>query len=164
MLTRKLWTTVNRSFSSIVDAQLTLKHLKDKPGIAEISLNRPEGKNSFNKSFIRSFQNVLDDIKSDDSIRAVVIRSLVPGVFSAGADLKERARLTQKEVISFVKELRETFQKVADLPTPVICAIDGVALGGGLELALASDIRIATADARLGLVETTLGIIPGNFD
>lgn len=158
-----MWSAVSRRFSTMINSQLTLNHLKDKPGIVEINLNRPEGKNSFNRSFLQSLQNVVDDIRADNTIRAVVIRSLVPGVFSAGADLKERTRLTQAEVVEFVRSLRETFQKVANLPTPVIAVIDGVALGGGLELALACDIRIATADARLGLVETKLAIIPGKL-
>uniref|UniRef100_A0A336L1S0 CSON002960 protein n=1 Tax=Culicoides sonorensis TaxID=179676 RepID=A0A336L1S0_CULSO len=83
------------------------------------------------------------------------------GVFCAGADLKERATLTLDQVSHFVTSLRKLLTDIEQLPMPVIAAIDGVALGGGLEMALACDIRIAAHNARMGLVETKLAIIPG---
>lgn len=150
-----------RKFSQHVNQELIVKHLKDKPGVVEIGLNRSAAKNAFNKAMLRSLQNAIEDIKSDKEVRVVVLRSLVPGVFSAGADLKERTKMTESEVVEFVTALRNSFEQVARLPSPVIAAVDGVALGGGLELALACDIRIASSSAKLGLVETKLGIIPG---
>ena len=86
---------------------------------------------------------------------------MVPGVFCAGADLKERAKMQQEEVGPFVSRTRKLFDELARLPVPVIAAMDGVALGGGLEMALACDIRIASSSAKIGLVETKLAIIPG---
>lgn len=108
-----------------------------------------------------SFTKTLDVLAHDKSVRVVVIRSLVPGVFCAGADLKERATLTPSEVTRFVTSLRGLLKSIEQLPMPVIGAIDGVALGGGLEMALACDIRTTADTARLGLVETKLAIIPG---
>ncbi len=103
----------------------------------------------------------IDSVKFDKRVRCVVVRSLVPGVFCAGADLKERSKMAENEVGSFVARLRQTFNELAKLPVPVIAAIDGAALGGGLELALACDLRVASSNAKLGLVETKLAIIPG---
>uniref|UniRef100_A0A803SPJ8 AU RNA binding methylglutaconyl-CoA hydratase n=1 Tax=Anolis carolinensis TaxID=28377 RepID=A0A803SPJ8_ANOCA len=79
----------------------------------------------------------------------------------AGADLKERAKMHSSEVSSFVSKARATINEIANLPVPTIAAIDGIALGGGLELALACDIRVAATSAKMGLVETKLAIIPG---
>lgn len=82
-------------------------------------------------------------------------------VFTTGANLKQRLRMSDEEVAKFVRRLRETFTEVEDLPMPTIAAIDGAAVGGGLELALACDIRVASENAKLGLVESSRGIIPG---
>ncbi|XP_015507937.1 methylglutaconyl-CoA hydratase, mitochondrial isoform X3 [Parus major] len=81
-----------------------------------------------------------------------------------GADLKERAKMHSSEVSSFVSRARATINELANLPVPTIAAIDGTALGGGLELALACDIRVAASSAKMGLVETKLAIIPGAGD
>lgn len=102
-----------------------------------------------------------DVLRHDRNVRVVIIRSLVPRIFCAGADLKERLTMTPDEVNRFVTSLRHLFRNLEQLPMPVIAAIDGPALGGGLEMALACDIRIATDSAKLGLVETKLAIIPG---
>lgn len=110
---------------------------------------------------VDSFTKTLDVLAHDKNVRVVVIRSLVPGVFCAGADLKERASLTPSEVSLFVTSLRGLFKNIEQLPMPVISAIDGAALGGGLEMALACDIRTVADTAKLGLVETKLAIIPG---
>lgn len=86
---------------------------------------------------------------------------MVPGIFCAGADLKERSKQTPEEVTRFVSSLRNLLTGIEQLPMPVIGALDGAALGGGLEMALACDIRTAASNAKLGLVETRLAIIPG---
>ena len=84
-----------------------------------------------------------------------------PGAFCAGADLKERAKMRMEDVGRFVSMARNLVTDLHDLPVPTIAAIDGVALGGGLEIALACDMRIAGKTSKLGLVETRLAIIPG---
>jgi len=101
------------------------------------------------------------------TIRVVILRSHVQNndsktqVFCAGADLKERATMTANETAAFVSMLRNTFTRLERIPQPVIASIDGVALGGGLELALACDMRVAGKNSIFGLVETSLAIIPG---
>lgn len=94
-------------------------------------------------------------------LRVLIIRSVVPGIFCAGADLKERFTMSTSEVTQFVSKLQALSSRIYHFPTPTIAAIDGVALGGGLEYALAADLRVASANAKLGLVETKLAIIPG---
>ncbi|XP_071321665.1 methylglutaconyl-CoA hydratase, mitochondrial isoform X2 [Trachinotus anak] len=103
----------------------------------------------------------VEDIKKNNKVRSVILCSLAPGIFCAGADLKERAKMHQSEVGPFVSKARALITELGNLPVPTIAAIDGAALGGGLEMALACDIRIASNTAKMGLVETKLAIIPG---
>lgn len=101
-------------------------------------MNRPKAKNAFSISLVQKLRQYVDDLALDRSIRVLVLRSLVPDIFCAGADLKERATLTQEQVSHFVSSLRKLFTDIEQLPMPVIAAIDGAALGGGLEMALVS--------------------------
>ncbi|KAH8324711.1 hypothetical protein KR074_009383 [Drosophila pseudoananassae] len=130
-------------------------------GISVIGLNRPAAKNSFSRGMVETFTDVLEEIKRDNGSRVVVLRSLTPGIFCAGADLKERKGMTPEEATEFVKTLRSLLISIEQLPMPVIAALDGAALGGGLEMALACDIRTAASNTKMGLVETRLAIIPG---
>lgn len=130
-------------------------------GIAVIGLNRPAARNSFGKSLVSQLNETLASVRQNNNLRVLILRSLVPKVFCAGADLRERLKMNNADVPLFVSTLRSLISDVETLPTPVISAIDGVALGGGLELALATDIRVASAEAKMGLVETRLAIIPG---
>ncbi|KAL0103631.1 hypothetical protein PUN28_017723 [Cardiocondyla obscurior] len=130
-------------------------------GIAVLGLNRPAARNSLGKILISQFNEALDSIRQNSKLRVLIVRSLIPKVFCAGADLRERYKMDNSEVNRFVSTLRDLMSKVEALPTPVISAIDGFALGGGLELALATDIRVASAEAKMGLIETSLAIIPG---
>lgn len=102
----------------------------------------------------------LKKIANDPSTFVIVVRSLVEGCFSAGADLKERAIMPQEKVAEFVDKLRNTFTMLEELPIPTIAALDGIALGGGLELALCCDLRYAGPETKLGLPETRLAILP----
>ncbi len=130
-------------------------------GIVLLGLDRPAAKNALGRDLMDAFRAALDALSRDRSARVVILHSLVPGVFCAGADLKERATMAQGEVERFVKGLRAAFTALEDLPLPTIAALEGAALGGGLELALACDLRVAGVEARLGLPETGLAIIPG---
>lgn len=130
-------------------------------GIAVLELNQPKNKNAFSLSLVQRLRTHLDILNHDNKVRVLILRSLVPGVFCAGADLKERAKLSPDEVSQFVKSLRTLLTSIEQLPMPVIAALDGVALGGGLEMALACDIRVAAHNVKLGLVETKLAILPG---
>ncbi len=130
-------------------------------GILMLGLERPEAKNALGRQLLQEIKEALAVVTDDLSIRVVILHSLVPGVFCAGADLKERADMTEEEAIAFVKQLRATFTALEILPMPTIAAIEGAALGGGLELALACDLRVVGGSAKLGLPETSLAIIPG---
>lgn len=133
----------------------------DDEGIVLLGLDRPAAKNALGRQLLAELQQALADLRSDSSARVLVVHSRVPGVFCAGADLKERAGMSPAEAATFVDELRGAFTALEDLPMPVLAVLEGAAFGGGLELALAADLRVAGADARMGLVETALAIIPG---
>ncbi|KAM4641667.1 enoyl-CoA hydratase domain-containing protein 2, mitochondrial [Discoglossus pictus] len=130
-------------------------------GIAEIVMCRPHARNALGRLFVNEFFQTVESLRHDSSVRVVVVRSAVPGVFCAGADLKERAKMDNAEVALFVQRLRSLMSEIAALPMPIIAALDGHAVGGGLELALACDLRVAASSAKLGLIETTRGLLPG---
>ena len=141
---------------------LKLKNIKYEihdDGIAFINLNN-NPVNSLNIETIEDLYKVINDIKKNKKCRLVIFRSLQKH-FSAGADLKERKKMTSNETTEFLKKVNKLFNQIEDLPVPTIASIHGAALGGGLELALCCDFRIASEDSMLGLPETSLGIIPG---
>ncbi|WP_449622341.1 enoyl-CoA hydratase [Robertmurraya sp. Marseille-Q9965] len=129
--------------------------------IATITLNRPEAANAFSRQMLAEINEIVGELKFNASIRTVIITGSGEKVFCAGADLKERAGMTPIEVKQTVALIRQVITAVELLPMPVIAAINGAAFGGGLELALACDIRIAAETAKVGLTETSLAIIPG---
>ncbi|XP_044883756.1 enoyl-CoA hydratase domain-containing protein 2, mitochondrial isoform X2 [Mauremys mutica] len=124
-------------------------------------MNRAHARNSLGRVLVNELFRVLESLRCDERIRVVVFKSEVKGVFCAGADLKERAQMNDTEVGHFVHRLRSLMDEIAALPMPTIAAIEGYALGGGLELALACDLRIAASSAKMGLIETTRGLLPG---
>jgi len=125
------------------------------------TLTNPTRMNALSRRMITALSEAIAAFSSRRGPRAVIITGAGDRAFCAGADLKERATMPQHEVGPFVDGLRQLMSSVAALPVPVIAAINGVALGGGLELALACDFRIAEEHARVGLPEVRLGIIPG---
>ncbi|XP_011498105.1 PREDICTED: methylglutaconyl-CoA hydratase, mitochondrial isoform X2 [Ceratosolen solmsi marchali] len=142
--------------------QIVLKYLDGKDnGIAVLGLNRPEARNALGRSLVRQLTEAISTIQQDKKIRVLILRSFVPDVFCAGADLHERSKMDSQEVANFVNSLRNLMNDLSALSAPVISALDGIAFGGGLEMALASDIRTTTDETKMGLVETKLAIIPG---
>lgn len=133
----------------------------DLTGVVVFRMNRPRAMNAISRSLLGSFYDAVEEVRFDRSARVIVLKSDVAGAFCAGADLKERAKMSPEEVPGFVSKARGLMAEFGALGQPVIAALDGVALGGGLEMALAADIRTASAEARLGLTETKLAIIPG---
>ncbi|XP_028762541.1 probable enoyl-CoA hydratase 2, mitochondrial isoform X2 [Neltuma alba] len=129
-------------------------------GIVEVTLDRPKNKNAIDTKLMRGLKYVLELIHQDSSANVAIFTSSVPRVYCAGADLKERKTFSASEVREYSKALRATFSYLEALPIPTIAAVEGAALGGGLELALACDFRICE-DALLGLPETGHAIIPG---
>lgn len=128
--------------------------------VVVLTLNRPEAMNSFNFSMLRGLRDKVEAIQYDPEVRVVIITG-AGKAFCAGADLKERATLSELQVREFIYTIRNLFSFIESLRVPVIAAVNGVALGGGTELALACDLRIASSTASLGLTETRLAIIPG---
>ncbi len=134
---------------------------KTADGIYRFTLSRPEAMNALNRELVEALLEAASALHGDPVVRAVIFCGLGDRAFSAGADLKERAGLGSVEVAEAVAAISRAMQAVGEIPVPTIAAINGVALGGGLELALACDIRLASSSAVLGLPETTLAIIPG---
>lgn len=130
-------------------------------GIVMITLNRPEAANALSIEMLEGLRDALLTCKFDVSVRCIIITGAGEKAFCAGADLKERAGMDSVQVKKTVSLIRDTINSLELLPQPVIAAVNGVAFGGGTELALACDIRIASETAKLGLTETSLGIIPG---
>lgn len=138
-----------------------LKEMRD--GVMILTINRPDALNCFNMDLLRVFDDALSDVAMDPEVRTLIITGSTENknAFSTGADLKERAGMTQDQVRLYIQTIRSVFTKVEELPKPVIAAVNGYAFGGGLELALACDIRLASENAVVGLTETSLAIIPG---
>ena len=135
-------------------------------GILILTLNRPEAMNCFNFDLLAALSETVREANFDTSLRCIVITGRSADdpkkvSFSTGADLKERRTLTPDQVRRFIFTIRDTFTAVEQVRVPVIAAINGFAFGGGLELALACDLRIAASNAVMGLTETSLAIIPG---
>ncbi|EFJ52284.1 hypothetical protein VOLCADRAFT_32282, partial [Volvox carteri f. nagariensis] len=130
-------------------------------GVSIISLSRPAARNAIGRQLLRELAEALDTVRQERTTRCVLVRSVVPGVFCAGADLKERATMSQSEAAEFVSRIRRTFTELQDLPMPTLAVVEGLALGGGAELALACDIRVMGSGASMAFPEAQLGIIPG---
>ncbi|WP_249869636.1 enoyl-CoA hydratase [Oceanobacillus saliphilus] len=139
--------------------QITLD-IKDEH-IAIITLNRPEAANALSKTMLDELNEVIRKINGDSSLYCTIITAAGKKVFCAGADLKERRGMSEQQVIDTVRYIGETMTAIEEMKMPVIAAINGSAFGGGLELALACDLRIAAEDVKLGLTEASLAIIPG---
>ncbi|MDM5223073.1 enoyl-CoA hydratase [Peribacillus sp. NJ11] len=133
----------------------------EEKGIAIVTLNRPDAANALSTELLHCLVEGLYELKRDSNLRTVILTGAGEKAFCAGADLKERAGMNDDKVRETVKLIGDTITAVENLPVPVIAAINGSAFGGGLELALACDIRIASETAKVGLTETALGIIPG---
>jgi len=130
-------------------------------GIAIITLNRPEALNALSKEVVEEILRAVEDVKTDEDIRVVVLTGAGEKAFSAGADIKAMVGMTAlkaRELSSMGERLCVTLE---NLEKPVIAAINGYALGGGMEVAMACDLRIASENARMGQTEINIGLIPG---
>ena len=135
-----------------------LKEVRD--GMMILTINRPKALNCFDMTLLDIFGKAVAEIAFDREVKVVVITGSTEGknAFSTGADLKERAGMTQDEVRKYIHTIRNLFTSVEELPKPVIAAVNGYAFGGGLELALlACDIRLAATTAVVGLHRNQLG-------
>lgn len=128
-------------------------------GIATLTVDRPEARNALDADTVREIHAVLDQLEADDSIRVLIVTGSGDKVFVAGADIRTLLARSNKDVLAAGNN--RLFSRLEAIPIPTIAALNGFALGGGLEFALACDLRVASENAKLGLPETGLGIIPG---
>ena len=136
--------------------------LQLKGGVATLTINRPEKLNALNQATILELHQALKALEKDRNIRAIILTGSGDKAFVAGADISEFAAFNVSEAAQLSREGQELlFDTAENLSTPIIAAINGYALGGGLELAMAAHIRLASSNARMGLPEVSLGLIPG---
>lgn len=125
------------------------------------TIDREARMNSLSRPLLRAFGKLTREAITNDSVRAIVITGRGEKAFCAGADLKERQGMTENDIRVQVELYRSELGPLDRSPKPVVAALNGVAFGGGLEIALVCDLRVAAAHVQIGLPETTLGIIPG---
>ena len=134
----------------------------ERKGAVEVwTIDGEARRNSISVAMLGELNGHLSRAAGDRALRCVVLTGAGEKAFCAGADLKERARMSDAQVHAFHSDLRRALRSLETAPQPIVAAINGAALGGGLEMALACDVRIAAAGAQLGLPEVSLGIIPG---
>ena len=134
--------------------------LKEENGIAEVIINRPKALNALNSETLKELGNVIDGINVNDNIKAVILTGSGEKSFVAGADIAQMSKLNSMEATKFSRLAQNVFSQIEDLPKLVIAAVNGFALGGGCELAMACDIRFASKKAKFGQPEVNLGILP----
>ncbi len=135
-------------------------HWQEKAGYAILTIDRPEALNALNEEVLEALSTLLRQHEQDIHIKALIITG-AGRAFVAGADIAAMYGMSPREAKLFSLRGHEVMQQLADFPVPVIAAVNGFALGGGLELALACDIRLGSTKARMGQPEVTLGITPG---
>ena len=136
--------------------------LENEGQISTITINRPQSLNALNGATIRELSEALSQLEQDSNCRVIIITGSGEKSFVAGADIKEFSDFGQDKAEELARNGQNSlFNKIENLRKPVIAAVNGFALGGGLELAMACHIRYASENAKLGLPEVTLGLIPG---
>jgi enoyl-CoA hydratase len=130
-------------------------------GIATITLNRPEALNAFSKEVVEEIIHALEDTKNDENVRVVILTGAGEKAFSAGADIKTMVGMTALKARELSLMGEKLCSALENLEKPVIAALNGYAVGGGLEVAMACDFRIASETARMGQTEVNIGLIPG---
>jgi len=153
--------SVAQDFPADVPDNPELVSLRRDGDLVWVTLERPEVMNCLSFPTLRRFRTVLEELASDLSVRCVLITGRGEKAFCAGADLKERRTMPTERVPEFVRNIRLLMDDVEALPQPTIAVVGGFAFGGGTELLLACDLRVAAPHAQIGLTETSLAIIPG---
>ena len=141
----------------------TMKYIQLEPmvDIAIIKINRPEALNAVNTDVIAELSRTIDIVSGDDSIKALIITGAGERSFCAGADIAYMVNIDPMKAEKYASSAQAVLNKIEKIDKPVIAAINGFALGGGCELALVCDIRIASSNAKIGQPEVTIGIPPG---
>jgi 3-hydroxypropionyl-coenzyme A dehydratase len=141
----------------------TMKYIQLEPegDIAIVRINRPEALNAMNVDVVSELSRTIDIIAADDSIKVVIITGAGERSFCAGADISYMVNIDPMQAERYATSAQSVINKIERLEKPVIAAVNGFALGGGCELAMACDIRIASNNAKIGQPEATIGITPG---
>lgn len=153
--------SVADQFPSDVPVEPGLVSMTREGDLVRLRLERPEVMNCLSFPTLRRFRTLLEELRGDLSIRCILISGAGERAFCAGADLKERKTMPAERVPDFVRNIRGLMDDVASMPQPTVAVVQGFAFGGGTELMLACDLRVAAEEAMFGLTETTLAIIPG---
>ncbi len=158
-----LGTKTGKGFYDYSTSEVKMEEIEVKraPPLAWILLNRPHRLNTITQKLVEELVSALRSLEADGSVRVIIIRGEGEKAFSAGADLTSFDVSSPSKVFDFARGWFEAFSVVERLNKPVIAAINGIAFGGGCELALACDFRLASEDAQIGLTETRVGLIPG---
>ena len=135
--------------------------LEVKDGIGYITINRPAALNALSSEVLPDLNLVLDEVEKHEDIRVVIVSGQGDKAFVAGADIKEMDQMSPIQAFEYMTYANDTFTRLSDLTQPTIAVLNGYALGGGLELALSTDIRIGFEKTMVGFPEVGLGIIPG---
>ncbi|MEX0891973.1 MAG: enoyl-CoA hydratase-related protein [Gemmatimonadota bacterium] len=135
--------------------------LDKRDGVAVLTVNRPDKLNALNAATIAELDRAVRDVAEDEDVRGLLVTGAGQKAFVAGADIGELARMGPLSGVQVSRQGQATFRMLERLPKPVVAAVNGFALGGGLELALACHMRVASSNAKFGLPEVKLGIIPG---
>jgi len=130
-------------------------------GIALLTINRPEKLNALDSATVLELADAVARARSEEAVRALMITGAGEKAFVAGADIQQLARLTPIEAQSYAERGQRVFREIEMLPKPTLAAVNGYALGGGLELAMSCAVRVASENARLGQPEVKLGLLPG---
>lgn len=152
---------VSEQFPADVAMQEELVQVARDGDLVTITIARPEVMNCLSFATLLRFRSVLEELRADLSIRCILMRGAGERAFCAGADLKERKSMPVERVPVFVHNIRGLMDDVESMPQPTLAVVNGFAFGGGMELLLACDLRVAEAGAKFGLTETSLAIIPG---
>ena len=153
--------SVSHDFPADVPLEPGLASLEREGELAWLTIRRPEVMNCLSFATLKRLRTLLSELREDLSIRCLLITGAGDRAFCAGADLKERKTMPLERVPHFVRNIRALMDDVEALPQPTVAVINGFCFGGGTELALACDLRVAAPHCELGLTETTLAIIPG---
>jgi enoyl-CoA hydratase/carnithine racemase len=148
-------------FPPDVPDQPELVRMEREGDVVTLTIDRPEVMNCLSFPALKRLRTLFRELSQDLSVRAILIRGAGEKAFCAGADLKERRTMPPERVPVFVENIRRTMDDLEALPQPTIGVVNGVAFGGGMEMLLACDLRVAARHAQLGLTETSLAIIPG---
>jgi enoyl-CoA hydratase/carnithine racemase len=139
----------------------TIRLEADAEYLGTVILDRPDAMNSINEAMLDELDEAVDQLEADEKVRAVMLRGAGDDAFSAGADVQSSGAMAHREGVEHSRHGKQVFGRFRETDMPVVAAIDGYCLGGGLELSMCADLRVASADAEFGLPEHNLGLLPG---